>query len=148
MSGRNRAVISIIGRMTFYLALIIFITANGHHLILSSLHQSFTFLPVGTFANFASPKLALQMLEVGSLLWVTGIKLAIPIVLLIFITDFTFGIISRVAPQVNVFMLGFQVKPMLGLVGIMFSLPFMVKYINHLMELMVQQVALLSVSLK
>lgn len=142
------AVISVIGRMTFYLALIIFITANGHHMLLSALHQSFTFLPVGMFANFTSPKLAVQMIEIGSLLWVTAIKLSVPIVLLIFIADFTFGIVSRVAPQVNVFMLGFQVKPLLGLVGIMFALPFMVKYINHLLELMVQQVALLSVSLK
>jgi flagellar biosynthetic protein FliR len=142
------AVISVIGRLAFFTALIIFITADGHHLILSALHQSFSALPVGKFANFASPNLAMQIIELGSLLWLTAIKLAIPTVLLIFISDFTFGIVSRVAPQVNVFMLGFQVKPSLGLFGFLMALPFIVKYINRLVEIMIQQLALLSAAVK
>ncbi|MFA6548390.1 MAG: flagellar biosynthetic protein FliR [Candidatus Margulisiibacteriota bacterium] len=137
------AVISIIGRLAFYLALILFITANGHHMILSALHQSFSLLPVGKMANFASPSFGLQMISFGSMLWMTAIKLAAPVILLVFISDFTFGIVSRVAPQVNVFMLGFQVKPLLGLVGILFTLPFIVKYINSLIFFIGQQMILL-----
>lgn len=142
------AVISVIGRLAFFTAIIIFITANGHHLILSALHQSFTALPVGKFANLASPNLAMQLIALGSALWVTAIKLAIPVVLLIFISDFTFGIVSRVAPQVNVFMLGFQVKPSLGVLGFLMCLPFIVKYINRLLEYMTEQLALLAASIK
>ena len=142
------ASISIIGRLSFFTALIIFITANGHHLILSALQQSFTALPVGKLANFSSPKLALQIIGLGSTLWLTAIQLSAPIVLLIFLSDFTFGIVSRVAPQVNVFMLGFQVKPLLGLFGFMMAFPFMVKYINRLLEFMSQQIILLANSIK
>jgi flagellar biosynthetic protein FliR len=142
------AVISVIGRLAFFIALIIFITADGHHLILSAFHQSFTALPVGKMANFSSPNLAMQIIELGSTLWLTAIKLAAPAVLLIFISDFTFGIVSRVAPQVNVFMLGFQVKPSLGLLGILLSLPFIVKYINKLIEFMAEQLVLLSTTIK
>jgi flagellar biosynthesis protein FliR len=142
------AVISVIGRLAFFLAIIIFITANGHHLILSALHQSFVALPVGKIANFGSPALIQQIIGLGATLWVTAIKLAIPIVLLIFVTDFTFGIVSRVAPQVNVFMLGFQVKPSMGIFAFIMALPFIVKYINRLLELMVEQLALLAITLK
>lgn len=142
------AVISVIGKLTFYTALIIFITANGHHLILSAFQQSFTALPVGKFANFASPNLALQLTGLGSMLWITAIQLAAPAILLIFLSDFSFGIVSRVAPQVNVFMLGFQVKPMLGLLAIMMSLPFMVKHIHNLLEVMLQHLALFASSMK
>ncbi|NQT29909.1 MAG: flagellar biosynthetic protein FliR [Candidatus Saganbacteria bacterium] len=137
------AVISVIGRLAFYTAIIIFITADGHHLILSAFNQSFQALPVGKMANFASPNLVLQLIGLGSALWVTAIKLAAPVILLIFISDFTFGIVSRVAPQVNVFMLGFQVKPSLGLIGFLLSLPFLVKYINKLIAFMLEQTVLL-----
>jgi flagellar biosynthetic protein FliR len=142
------SVISVIGRLAFFTALIVFITADGHHLIFSALHQSFTVLPAGKIANFSSPQLALQMIELGSNLWLTAIKLAAPAVLLIFISDFTFGIVSRVAPQVNVFMLGFQVKPSLGLLGILMSLPFIVKYVNQLLEFMAEQLLLLANTIK
>ena len=142
------AVISVIGRLAFFTALIIFIMANGHHLILSAFHQSFAALPVGKLVNFASPQLAMQIIELGSTLWLTAIKLAAPVILLIFLSDFSFGIVSRVAPQVNVFMLGFQVKPSLGLLGFTLSLPFAVKYINRLVEFMAEQLILLTNNIK
>ena len=142
------AVISVIGRLAFYTAMIIFITADGHHMILSALHQSFSALPVGKIANFSSPALALQLINLGTLLWQTAIKLAAPVVLLIFISDFSFGIVSRVAPQVNVFMLGFQVKPSIGLFGFLMCLPFIIKYINKLIGIMLEQVLLFSNAVK
>jgi flagellar biosynthetic protein FliR len=142
------AVISVIGRLTFYLALVIFITADGHHMILSALHQSFSLLPAGKIANFASPAFGLQMISFGSMLWMTAIKLAAPIILLVFVADFSFGIVSRVAPQVNVFMLGFQVKPLLGLAGLLLILPFIVKYINNLIFFIGQQMILLVNNIK
>lgn len=124
------AVVSIIGRLAFYVALITFIVLDGHHMLLAALHQSFTALPAGQIANFASPGLAQQMIGLGSALWLASLKLAVPVILLIFLADFTFGIVSRVAPQVNVFMLGFQVKPLLGLFGLLLISPFLVKYVN------------------
>ncbi|MBI5399463.1 flagellar biosynthetic protein FliR [Candidatus Saganbacteria bacterium] len=142
------SVISIIGRLAFYIALIFFLAVNGHHLILSALHQSFTIIPVGKFANFTSPHLAMQMISLGTALWRSAIQLAGPIILMIFLIDFSFGIISRVAPQVNVFMLGFQVKPMVGLLGFSLCLPFIVKYFNHQLEFMTQQLILLLNNIK
>ncbi|MCU0640474.1 MAG: flagellar biosynthetic protein FliR [Candidatus Margulisbacteria bacterium] len=130
------AVISIIGRLTFFTALVIFLSMDGHHLLLSAFHHSFTILPAGQIANFSQPALVEQLLTIGSGLWLTAIKIAAPVILLIFLADFTFGIVSRVAPQVNVFMLGFQVKPLLGLFGISLLVPFIVKYISRLIESM------------
>jgi len=142
------AVISIVGRLTFFMALIVFLAFNGHHLLLSAFHQSFSVIPAGKIANFGAPNLAIQMMQLGQSLWTIAVQLAAPVVLLIFISDFTFGIVSRVAPQVNVFMLGFQVKPFLGLFGIMLTLPFMVKYIGKLIENIGGQIILLLSILK
>jgi flagellar biosynthetic protein FliR len=142
------AVISIIGRMIFFIALIIFIIADGHHMVLAAFHQSFTVLPVGKIANLSSPNLVMQTISLGSELWLIAIKLSIPVVILIFISDFTFGIVSRVAPQVNVFMLGFQVKPLLGLMGILMGLPFIIKYIYNLISFSTEHLALLLNNIK
>lgn len=130
------AVISIIGRLIFFTVLIAFISMDGHHMLLSAFHQSFTVLPAGKIGNFTSYNLFAQLSALGATLWLTAIRIAAPVVLLIFLSDFTFGIVSRVAPQVNVFMLGFQVKPMLGLFGLSLLLPFLVRYVGKLIEIM------------
>ncbi|OGB89216.1 flagellar biosynthetic protein FliR [candidate division WOR-1 bacterium RIFCSPHIGHO2_01_FULL_53_15] len=134
------AVISVIGRLTFFIALIIFIELDGHHMVLSALHQSFALLPAGKLANFSSYGLVQQLMNLGAAFWLTAIKLAVPAILMIFLIDFTFGIVSRVAPQVNVFMLGFQVKPILGLFAISLTLPYLVRYIGNLLETIGQEV--------
>jgi flagellar biosynthesis protein FliR len=74
--------------------------------------------------------------------------LAVPAVLFIFLSDFCFGIVSRVAPQVNVFMLGFQVKPCLGLIAILLSLPLVIKYINNLLAVAGEQLLRLLIILR
>jgi flagellar biosynthetic protein FliR len=130
------AVISVIGRLIFFVALIVFIAFDGHHLLLAAFHNSFTLLPAGQIANFGNAALVEQLGALGTGLWLTAIKIAAPVILLIFLADFSFGIVSRVAPQVNVFMLGFQVKPILGLFGISLLAPFIVKYIGRLIETM------------
>lgn len=142
------AVISVIGRLTFFVALIVFIVMDGHHLLLSAFHQSFSVFPAGKIANFATYNLAEQMIGLGGMLWMTAIKIAAPILLLIFLSDFTFGIVSRVAPQVNVFMLGFQVKPILGIFGLSLTLPFLIRYIGKLIETMGTEVVKLFAILK
>ncbi len=129
-------VISIIGRLVMFVSLIVFLELDGHHLLLAAFHQSFTALPAGQVADFTHYNMVAQFAGLGAALWLTAVKLAVPAILLIFLADFTFGIVSRVAPQVNVFMLGFQIKPLLGLFAISLTLPFLVRYINNMLGTM------------
>jgi len=125
-----------------------FLILDGHHVILSAFHQSFRVLPLGAPVNIFSDKLAVQLINLGVALWSTAFQIAIPVILLIFLSDFTFGIVSRVAPQVNVFMLGFQVKPSLGLTGIVLILPLFARQILNLFERMGEEMLKLLVALK
>ncbi|KAF0133330.1 MAG: flagellar biosynthetic protein FliR [Candidatus Saganbacteria bacterium] len=131
--------ISIVGRFILTMALTLFVIFNGHHMLLSIIHQSFRLIPLGGSINITSPKFLSEIISLGTILWSIAIQLAGPIILIIFLSDFAFGIVSRVAPQVNVFMLGFQVKPALGLVGILFILPIMTKYIGGLLAVMAEE---------
>ncbi len=123
------ATVSIIGRLSFYFGLIMFLILNGHHYILQGLIKSFEIMPVGSPIHLSPVTLGI-VLDIGTNFWVMVVKLAAPAVMLIFLSDFAFGIVSRVAPQVNVFMLGFQVKPSLGLIAIIFSISLLTKHIG------------------
>ena len=126
---------SITGTFMFLIVLVVFLIIDGHHLVLSALHQSFVAIPIISFIDFSKPDLLLQMLDLLRWFWIATIQLCAPMLLLIFLSDFAFGIVSRVAPQVNVFMLGFQVKPSLGLFGLMLLSPLL---IQHMMMLIGQ----------
>lgn len=126
---------SITGTFLFLIALIVFLLVDGHHMVLSAIHQSFVAIPLVSFIDFSKPDLLNQIISLLTFFWTATVQLCAPMLLLIFIMDFSFGIISRVAPQVNVFMLGFQVKPSLGLFGLMLISPLL---INHIMSLVSQ----------
>jgi flagellar biosynthesis protein FliR len=133
------AMSSMIGRLAFFLGLVIFFVLNGHHMILAGVHHSYSVLPIGYSVNF-SAAFALQVIEGVSSLLLIALQLAVPALLIIFLSDFSFGIVSRVAPQVNVFMLGFQVKPSLGMLALLFSVPLMTSHVGTLINRMIQEI--------
>jgi flagellar biosynthesis protein FliR len=139
--------VSIVGRLTFYTSLVIFLIINGHHMILSGLYESFRALPLGTLVNI-KPVFSNELLEVGVVFWQVAVQLAAPAVMVIFLSDFAFGIVSRVAPQVNVFMLGFQVKPTLGLWAILMTLPLFIRAISLLIGRMGEEIFRLFIILR
>jgi flagellar biosynthesis protein FliR len=79
--------------------------------------------------------------QVGQLtgeIFMTGLDLSMPILIIIFMMDFSLGLLARLAPQVNVFSLGFQIKPVLGLWIFLFTLPVLMTefsvLVNHMMD--------------
>lgn len=125
--------ISIIGRLVYMFGLVVFVLINGHHLMFSALNTSFSLFPIAGSVNYSLGFLN-QLVKIITDLWVVAIQLAAPVVLLIFLFDFAFGLVSKVAPQVNVFMLGFQVKPFLGVLIFLFALPIFAGKIESLIE--------------
>ena len=140
--------VSIMGRALFFTGIVIFFAVDGHHLFLSILNQSFNMIPAPAVINLASPSFITTLMGLGATLLNLSIKLAIPAILVIFISDFCFGIVSRVAPQVNVFMLGFQVKPSLGLLTLFLIMPLLVKQIASLLGIMGEEALKLLLALK
>lgn len=140
--------ISIIGRLLFFMALTLFLILDGHHMLLSVLFQSFKLIPAPALVNINSPNLAMTVLSATQNLWVIAIQIAGPIILVIFLSDFAFGIVSRVAPQVNVFMLGFQVKPVLGLIALVFLLPLLAQKFSALLGTMAEEMIKLILAIK
>lgn len=133
-TGRQTVVTA---RLLRWIIVIIFLSIDGPHFILTALYKSYDALPLlntwnfGTAANEAASM-------VGSVFTI-AVQMAAPILLVIFLLDFSFGLVSRVAPQVNVFQLGFQMKPVLGMFIFMLMIPLLMERVMWIISLMVER---------
>lgn len=109
-NGVNVTVLS-----TFYMMLVslLFITMDGHLVMLEILVESFTTLPVG-FTGL-SADVIMQIVSTISWAFSSALVLALPAVTALLLTNLAFGIMTRAAPQLNIFALGFPMALMLGL---------------------------------
>ncbi len=101
----------------------LFVVINGHLVVIAALGQSFTGFPVGP-EPFAFLRAALPH-RWGAEIFSTGLWIAMPLVAMLFFVNVVLGLISRVAPQMNVFSIGFPITLGLGLVGMFLTLPLM-----------------------
>ena len=133
-TGRQSVVTA---RLLRWVVVIIFLAIDGPHFILTALYKSYDALPLLNVWNFSG---AAQHLAVtAGDIFAIAVQLAAPILLVIFLLDFAFGLVSRVAPQVNVFQLGFQMKPALGSFIFMLMIPLLLERIVWLIGLMVEK---------
>ena len=101
----------------------LFVVINGHLLVIAALVQSFAAFPVGP-----EPFAFLQQMQPqrwGSEIFATGLWIALPLVTMLLFVNFVLGTISRVAPQINIFAIGFPVTLGVGLLGLVLTLPLM-----------------------
>jgi flagellar biosynthesis protein FliR len=138
MSGLSTTIVS---RLLRWVAVVMFLGIGGHHMLLSALYQSFKLLPLGQPINFVGT--VNELVALGGHVFIVGAQLAMPIILIIFFLDFSLGMISRVAPQVNVFQLGFEIKPTLGAIIFIMMIPFFLNYVAPLLETVIDQVLLI-----
>ncbi|MEK9657530.1 MAG: flagellar biosynthetic protein FliR [bacterium] len=128
-SGQNAALLE---RLLQQIVIIIFLLVDGHHMILSVLEGSFETFPVGQFYDFSQG--AFYLLQFVREVFVMALRLAAPILLVVFLVDFGFGLLNRVAEQINVFQLGFQLKPTVSLFIFMLIIPGLVFMIVPMVE--------------
>ena len=99
----------------------LFIVINGHLLVIGALVQSFTAFPVGP-----EPFAFLQQVQPqrwGTELFSMGLWIALPLITMLLFVNLVLGAISRVAPQINIFAIGFPITLGVGLLGLLLTLP-------------------------
>lgn len=129
-NGVNVTVVS-----SFYLMFgtMLFIALDGHLTMIDVLVQSFYSLPITTEFNFVSTSL---ISIVRSISWIfsSAMVIALPALTALLITNFAFGIMTRAAPQLNIFALGFPVALILGVFLMWLTLPAVTESITNLYE--------------
>jgi flagellar biosynthetic protein FliR len=101
----------------------LFVVTGGHLLLIAAVMQSFQAFPVGpepfSFLRTATPQ------AWGGEIFSLGLWIAMPMVGMLLFINLVMGIISRVAPQMSIFAVGFPITVSVGLVGMLMTLPLM-----------------------
>ncbi|MFZ6046345.1 flagellar biosynthetic protein FliR [Pseudomonas sp. CR3202] len=109
----NGVSVPVLGQFYLMLVTLLFLAMNGHLVVFEVLAESFVTLPVG------GGLLTAQYWEVaGKLGWVmgAGLLLSLPAITALLVVNLAFGVMTRAAPQLNIFSIGFPLTLALGLV--------------------------------
>ncbi len=123
--------VSILGNFFGLLAVILFIDVGGVYWLINALHRSFEIFPVYATAIPMDRLINKEYLVTltSNVLYI-GLQIASPVLLATLGQDLILGIISKTAPQVNVFQLSFLFKPVLGAAILLWIMPVIVNIIN------------------
>lgn len=119
---QNAGQTPVISEFLGLIAMLIFLALNGHLLTLSVLAESFKLLPV-TATPFSAGGFT-QLLAWSSVLFSAGLLLALPLITALLIANLAMGVLARVAPQLNIFAVGFPVTLTAGFLVLMFMIPY------------------------
>ena len=121
----------VVSEMIGLLALLVFMAIDGHLMALSTLMQSFHALPVGTLPRSESWA---NLANAGAIIFSSGLLLALPLIVTLLITNTALGILGRVAPQLNLIVIGFPITITLGFAALYVSLPYLTPPLLQLFE--------------
>ncbi|MGR5448628.1 flagellar biosynthetic protein FliR [Vibrio sp. PNB22_3_1] len=116
---KNGAANTIIARILMISSILIFLSLDGHVLMVSIIKDSYSVWPTGQLPS--NQKLELY-LHLFSWLFSQALILAIPAIAIMLSSNITFGVLSKLAPSLNVFALGFPLTILMGIIALAFSL--------------------------
>lgn len=118
----------------FFLLLttLIFVSVDGHLYLLILLVDSFATLPPGEWVLNA--QIFYEVVKLGTWLFSSALVFALPVLTSLLFVNIAFGIMSRAAPQLNIFAVGFPFTLIVGLVLVWLSLASYLPTFNSIME--------------
>ncbi|NNG22621.1 flagellar biosynthetic protein FliR [Telluria aromaticivorans] len=117
--GRSSAV----GQFLALVATMAFLAVNAHLVLLAALAESFVTLPIASTPF--SGNAPLELARWGGRIFSAGLQLSLPIVAALLITNVALGILTRAAPQLNIFGIGFPVTLGVGFLTLSLTLPYL-----------------------
>ena len=129
---QNGVQVPVVAQYYLTLATLIFLALNGHLLIIQILVDSFQSLPVGL--DGLSREGLWELVSWGSRMFAGAVMIALTAMTSLLVINLAFGVMSRAAPQLNIFGVGFPVMIGAGFIVIMLSLPGLAPQVTELMQ--------------
>ncbi len=105
----------VVAELQAAIAMLIFLTLDGHHLMLRAALESYRVVGLGAMASQLKPIFSERLIAITAQVIRLGIQLAAPVAVSIFAVNVAFGIIAKAMPQINVLVLSFSVTAIVGL---------------------------------
>ncbi|MBU5483022.1 fused FliR family export protein/FlhB family type III secretion system protein [Clostridium sp. MSJ-11] len=119
---------TLLERLLYWCSLVMFFILDVHHVLIYQLIGSYKSVSLGK--SLLSDSLSGLITKIFIDFFSLGLKIAIPIVLIIIITELTLGLMARTVPQLNIMILGLPVKILVGLITFTFALPIFITLIE------------------
>lgn len=109
----NGVTVTIISQFYLLVTTLLFLSLNGHLILVQIIVDSFNTMPVGAI-GFGGVQFS-QIAGLGSWMFSSALSIALPILTALLIVNIAFGVMSRAAPQINIFVVGFPITLIFGL---------------------------------
>ena len=113
----------IVAQFLGFLATLIFLAADGHLYMLAAVSDSFRDFPIG--ASVPSANAFRTVAEWGGAMFSHALQFALPLIGALLIANLALGILTRSAPQLNIFAVGFPITIAVGFATLMLTIPYL-----------------------
>lgn len=121
---RTGVYVPITGNFKNILAILYFLSINGHHLLIRGILTSYEAIPVDkTWIPLGNEQVLLFFVKVFSDMFASALLIAAPIVVALFLVDLSLGIIAKSVPQFNIFVVGLPIKMIAGFLLLIVVMP-------------------------
>lgn len=131
LSGQSSPLIT---QLLYFITLITFFDVDGHYMLIAALVKSYQVIPLS--AAQMSGNVAQVMTRLFADTFMIALQICAPVIAVLFILDIALGLLGRAAPQINVFIMGFPIKILGGLVLMSIMLPTFLNTLQMLFEFM------------
>lgn len=121
ISPQTQQQVTVIGELELTLATLVFLISNSHLLMLQGIGGSFHLLPL-PYINL-DPSVAGNVVLFLEQSFLVVFQIAAPAAVALFVVNVALGLMARVAPQMNVFVVGFPLQIGIGLLMLAISVP-------------------------
>jgi len=108
----------LVGSLFSMVMITAFLALDGHHVLIKALAVSLNSMPPAALSGEQTTTLIANTFEQSGLMFVYGLAFAAPVMFLLWLADVAMAVFARSMPQLNVFLLSFAVKIVLGIVGL------------------------------
>ncbi|MBA4389359.1 MAG: flagellar biosynthetic protein FliR [Syntrophus sp. (in: bacteria)] len=124
--------VSVIEQIKNLLAIMIFFAIDAHYIVFQAIAVSFKTLPIGA-ATFKEPLLN-YIINATTRVFSLGFKIGAPIIVTLFLVELAFGMLSRMIPQINIFIEGVPIKILITMILLTVSLSFIAPVVAGLFK--------------
>lgn len=133
--------VSLISQFQYFMAMLIFLTVNAHHMFLAAIAESF--VRIAPMQFHLSEKLIETLCIFSKDVFTIAVKISAPVIAVLIFTNVTLGIVARTVPQINIFIIGFPLQIALGLIFLGLTAPMFVNYAISLFHNLAKQIHML-----
>lgn len=123
---------SVINQFLSLLAMMVFLVGNFHLMVISAMFDSFVSMPIGVSTLGATG--SSQIAAWAGSIFATGLQISLPVIAALLVTNAALGILTRAAPQLNLFGVGFPITLSVGIIMTGMMLPYMASHFTHFFE--------------